>query len=237
MAQGFMAGFTTYENQSLSDIVEDIGNWIDYSEKTIEFFENTIDEIKNTAFYNKISYDYKSFMYEAIQICRTNIEDFKQVLNAIEQNQLTSEKVDLFFKIGKRAVSNSEENKKCFKGYGDERWHDYGNPDFHKVEDLYAKFGDYSATLWDVTNAAVRLRDYIDVPKEVTSLKYENKSINIGNGNTITKSAIGYDNQVDNQIEETKTEKWYSKIAWNIVVPIIVGLAVIIIAAWLGLEN
>ena len=111
MAQGFMAGFTTYENQSLSDIVEDIGNWIDYSEKTIEFFENTIDEIKNTAFYNKISYDYKSFMYEAIQICRTNIEDFKQVLNAIEQNQLTSEKVDLFFKIGKRAVSNSEENK------------------------------------------------------------------------------------------------------------------------------
>ena len=34
MAQCFMAGMTSYENQSLADISEDITHWITYSEET-----------------------------------------------------------------------------------------------------------------------------------------------------------------------------------------------------------
>ena len=41
---------------------------------------------------------------------------------------------------------------------------------FKMVEDIYAMFGDYCATLWDVTNAASRLKDYIDIPKDNKTL-------------------------------------------------------------------
>lgn len=237
MAQCGMAGFTTYENQSLSDIVEDIKFWIEYSKQTIEFVQKTIAEIKDKEFFEKISYEYKSYIFEIIQICKTNIEDFQQVLYAIENHQLTNDKVSLFFKIGKRAVTNSDDNKKYFKLSDDGRCHDYGNPDFHKIEDLYAKFGDYSATLWDVTNAAVRLRDYIDVPKEISTMKYENKSINIGNGNEIVGSAIGYDNKAEIKTNGDNEEKLPSKIVWNVLVPIVVGVIVVAICVWLGIQK
>lgn len=237
MAQCGMAGFTTYENQSLSDIISDIKQWIDYSKEVVEFFEKTIEETRNTDFFNKIPYEYKSYIFEIIRICKTNIEDLSQVLFSVENHQLTNEKVNLFFKIGKRAVSNSDDNKKYFKLSDDGHWHDYGNPDFHKIENLYAKFGDYSATLWDVTNAAVRLKDYIDVPKEVSTMKYENNSINIGNGNEIVDSTIGFDNKVEAQNKKESQEKLPTKILWNIFVPIIVGVIVVALCVWMGIQN
>lgn len=73
--------------------------------------------------------------------------------------------------------------------------------------------------------------------KEHIVVKHEDKSIHIGDGNTIVGSVIGQDNKVVTENKDTKKDKWYSKITWKIIVPILVSLATMIIAAWLGLEN
>lgn len=73
--------------------------------------------------------------------------------------------------------------------------------------------------------------------KEHIVVKHEDKSIHIGDGNTIVGSVIGQENKVVTENKDTKKDKWYSKITWKIIVPILVSLATMIIAAWLGLEN
>ena len=240
MAQSFMAGMTSYENQSLTDIVKDITHWIEYSEKTKSDISNLLSALKETKFYVQIPYDYKAMIHEMPQICQTNIDDMKRTLESIHAHSLTHGNVELLWKVGKRAIGNGDDNKKYFKTRDDGYWHDYGNPEFKIVEDIYARFGDYCATLWDVTNAASRLNDYIDVPKEVTTMKVENNSVNIGNNNQITSSVIGSKNTTEIEQEtaapKNKEESFASKSFWQIFVPILVIVVGAAICVWLGLN-
>ena len=66
MAQGFIAGMTSYENQSLQNIVDDIINWIEYSEDVKKAITNKYSELKNSEFYKKIPYDYKAMINECL---------------------------------------------------------------------------------------------------------------------------------------------------------------------------
>ena len=240
MAQSFMAGMTSYENQSLTDIVEDIMRWIAYSEKTKDKIIDLLSKLKNTRFYSQIPYDYKAMIHEIPQICQTNIDDMRRTLEVIQSHALTQGAVDLFWKVGKRAIENGNDNKKYYKSRDDGYWHDYDNIEFRMVEDIYAMFGDYCATLWDVTNAASRLKDYIDVPKEVTTMKIENNSVHIGNNNQISNSVIGSQNTAEIEQEtvvpEQKEESLASKSFWQILVPIVVGVIVVAICVALGLS-
>lgn len=231
MAQCAMAGMTSYENQSLADIVKDIERWISYSEEVKREVTKLLSKIKATQFYTQISYDYKSTMCEMPQICQTNIDDLTRTLESINSHSLTQGNVELFRKVGIRAYENGEDNKKYFKIRDEGYWHDYGNPEFHMVEDVYAMFGDYCATLWDITNAASRLKDYIDIPKEVTTMKIEDHSINIGDGNKIKKSNFHSKNKTTNNTKGTS-----SKVLWQVIVPIVVGVIVVAICVALGLS-
>ena len=231
MAQCAMAGMTSYENQSLADIVKDIERWITYSEEVKSEVTELLSKIKASKFYTQISYDYKSTMHEMPQICQTNIDDLTRTLESINSRTLTQGNVELFRKVGRRAYENGEDNKKYFKIRDEGYWHDYGNPEFHMVEDVYAMFGDYCATLWDVTNAASRLKDYIDIPKEVTTMKIEDHSVNIGDGNKIKKSNFNSKNKTTTNAEGTS-----SKVLWQVIVPIVVGVIVVAICVALGLS-
>lgn len=233
MSQGFIAGGTSYENQSLSDIIHDIHYWIKYSKEIITFFEKQIEEINQTDFINKIPFDYLLFIQQIPKICRTNIDDFNRVLNAIETHTLTRKKIEMFCKIGKRAHTNSDNNRYLFKCSNDGNWHDYSNNDFYKVEDLYAKFEDYCATLWDVTNAAHRLQDYIDTHKEITTMKYEDKSIHIGDGNKIENT--NFNSEVNNS--SSPENIFFKNLFWKLIVPILVGVIVAVICFYLKINN
>ena len=50
--------------------------------------------------------------------------------------------------------------------------------------------------------------------------KKNDNSIHIGNGNSIKNSTIG--NTIKNSKVEENTEKWYQKLIWQIIIPIIV---------------
>lgn len=50
--------------------------------------------------------------------------------------------------------------------------------------------------------------------------KKNDNSINIGNGNKIKNSTIG--NYSNNSKDKDHTEKWYQKLMWQIIIPIIV---------------
>lgn len=87
------------------------------------------------------------------------------------------------------------------------------------------------------------IKDALDVEKkqhseQTTINKYEDKSVHIGDNAVIFNSDVVSNNKVSNVEENNKptVESWYEKIAWNIIIPIIVGLIASIISVWLGLN-
>lgn len=241
MSQGFFAGGTSYEEQSLRDIKEDIGGWIESSSEALVFFEKTLVQLKETEFYKKrVPFDYLCVIASAQKNFATNIEDLKLVRKAIIGNKISEGIVNLFYKVGERAHKNERENKEIFDLRDDGYWHDYDDPDFRKVEALYIEYANYCCTLFDICNAAHRLKDYINsdisasniisIDASDNSVSVDN-SVKIGDRNTIQNSAIGKNAEIGQEKETA-----FSKIIWEIIIPIIVGLAIIIISLWLGLE-
>ncbi len=66
-------------------------------------------------------------------------------------------------------------------------------------------------------------------------MKQENNSVKIGKKNKITNSVIGSYNQITNE-DQQQSEKWYNKLFWKIIIPVVVGVAVAAICLWIGLK-
>jgi len=241
MSQGLFAGGTSYEEQSLQDIKEDISGWIDYSSEVLVFFEKTLVQLKETEFYKKkVPFDYLCVINSVPRLCNTNIADLKITLKAIEEDKITDEIVNLFSKVGKRTYDNERENRTEYKSIDDGYWHDYDDSDFRRVESLYTKYANYCCTLFDICNAACRLKDYvnsdisasniINIDASDNSVSVDN-SVKIGDRNTIRNTAIGKD--AENSLGK---ETVFSKVLWKIIIPIIVGIVTAVLLVCLGLE-
>lgn len=70
--------------------------------------------------------------------------------------------------------------------------------------------------------------------------KHEDNSVHLGNNNQISNSVIGSQNaaeiEQETEVPESKKQSIISKGFWQILIPIAVGLIVVAIAAWLGLQ-
>lgn len=69
-------------------------------------------------------------------------------------------------------------------------------------------------------------------------MKYEDSSIHIGNKNKIENSVIGKCEQINNakNAKSDKSEKWYTKLFWKLIIPIAVVVVAAVICLWLGLK-
>lgn len=63
--------------------------------------------------------------------------------------------------------------------------------------------------------------------------KKEDNSIHIGNGNKIKNSVIGQNIKISQDHVE---EKWYQKLTWKLIVPILVVVAGAALCFWLGIN-
>ena len=76
--------------------------------------------------------------------------------------------------------------------------------------------------------------------KETIVMKIEDNSVHIGDNNHISNSAVGSKNKTEVEQKadecERKKETLLSKTFWQILVPIVVGVIVVAIAVWLGLQ-
>lgn len=236
MAQGFIAGSTNYSEQSIIDIKSDIESWISYSRRIKALFEGTIAELKEKNYWNgKVSVDFQAFCYSVPKICDTFCSDFEIVLTAINADRITAREITLMTNIYRVSVENEEYSWKSFKGKdGGYRWHNYGNPLFEKVEQLYGDGRDFFVTLRDVSNAVARMEDYMKDEKTVIDNSVHNDhSITIGDGNKIKKSVIGNNNTTETPQKESS---FWSKFWLPLLITIIGGVAVAGICFWLGLN-
>lgn len=71
-------------------------------------------------------------------------------------------------------------------------------------------------------------------------IKVEDNSVKIGDNNVVESSVVSAKNsgEIEQKINDAGSkDKWYSKIAWNVIAPIIVGVAIVAICFWLGIQS
>lgn len=142
----------------------------------------------------------------SISFFQTIIDDLNLVISAIDQNNISAREINLLRKIGQNSINyNVNDYPKSFKGHDNYSWHDYGNPDFHNIEDMYAHGRDFFVTLQDATNAASRLEDYMSTQTQNTV----NNTMNI-TGN-VSNSQFQQGTTNSSQTQEVHTEFDYTK--------------------------
>lgn len=245
MSQSLFAGMTNYDEQSISDIRDDIIRWRKYSQDIKQYFEETISELKKTGYWNKVPFDFACFCESIPMICDTFYRDFNIILSAIDSDSISKRELSLMKNIYSCSYENERLSWKTFKNRDDGPWKKYGNPEFTKVKNLYEKSRDFFVTLKDVGNATARMEDYVKPHNNIVN-NIEDKSIHIGNSNTIESSQIGNigdSNTIENsQIRNNVTEKahkesFFQKYTGEIIAGIIITVVGAVICTWLGLNN
>lgn len=192
MSQGIWGGATSYEEQSLNDILDDINLWIDYTKKTKNFLETNKDTLVKEKYWNTIPFNFQATLLSTITQQKTFLEDFQLIIKAIKNDSITEREVKLLQKAGRNSLNF---NREYGRTYNEEcRWKDYNDPLFQIAEEMYQKGRDYFVTLQDASNAASRLNDYISHKPQISQT---NITQNIsGNGNQV--SAINHGNMTQN---------------------------------------
>src|SRR5699024_1569925 len=181
MAQGIFGGMTSYEDQSIADIVEDIKRWTAYTKEIKKFIEDGIDALKDSGFWANIQYNFQATLMSSIRCQNTIISDIGFILKAIEETKLTNREVELMKIVGMNTIEYTGENEETYKE--EHNWKAYGNKDFKLVEELYGNGRDYFVTMQDAVNVSVRLGDYINVVPNVVNQNIT-QTVN-GNKNTV----------------------------------------------------
>ncbi len=207
MAQGFMAGATNYDDQSIEDIIENITDWISFTKETKDFFEKNIEILRKNGYWDEtIPYDFQSTLVQSIRCFRTFIVDLEGVLLAIANKRITVKEVNLLKKIGTNSSDYSREYGRTYNG--GERWKVYSNENFKIAEQLYANGRGYFENLKDAGNIYSRLNDYVDPVQPILN-------------NNITQTIHGTNNQVaginngsmsQNNIGSTGIENEFDKV-------------------------
>ncbi|MDF2609307.1 MAG: hypothetical protein K0R92_781 [Lachnospiraceae bacterium] len=212
MTQGIIGGATSYEEQSLLDILCDINNWIDYTSDRKAFILTQKDKLDNSLFWDKIPFDFQLTILTTISYFDTILYDLNIVKKSIENSCITEKEVILLRNIGRKS---REYNREYGKTYKDEHlWKDYGNPDFHVAEEIYSEGRDYFVTLQDAGNAASRLENYMEkgniinntlsFSAPITGSQIQQGTINSSQSMTVENN-FDYDKVMDvlNKIQKT----------------------------------
>ena len=219
MAQGIFAGGTDYSGQTIREIKSDIENWMEYSQKIKNEFNQIISELMDDKYWEtEVPFEFRSFCEGTVRICDTFYSDFQIVVKSIESDNVTKREIELMKNIYTVAVDYENWSWRSFR-QKDGYWHDYGNPLFLKAERLYADGRDFYVTLKDVSNALCRMEDYV---KDERITQINDNSINIGDNNDLRNVRINHEQNVNR--ESQPKESWFKKFWWTFLVPIAVAV-------------
>jgi hypothetical protein len=160
MGQSLIGGATSYEEQSLTDILDDVKKWVEYtldSKSKILEYKNQFQD----AYWYKIPWNFQLTITSTLMFLDTILFDLGLIKAALLANNVTSKEVALLRNIGRNATKKNIEYGKTFKE-DNCYWHDYKDAQFKIAEKIYCEGRDYFVTLMDADNAAHRLEDYMN---------------------------------------------------------------------------
>jgi len=127
----------------------------------LEYLETTIQSLISNNYWNtNVPNNFKSQIGYCLRAYRTTIQEFKEISKEIE-TKVEQQHVNRLKRISKTADEINGSIGKLWHQDYNEIYKDYGDPNFTKVEHIYATTRDVAVSLLDFDNAAYRLEDYI----------------------------------------------------------------------------
>lgn len=166
MAKGMFAGSTDYSHQTLDDIKSDIKSEVENLNYFIEKIKENIEFLEDNDYWNSnVPNNFKWFISYCLKAYDTARIDFSDILNDIDYEVKEHHCIRLN-KISTVADEINRDIGRLWHQDYNEKYKDYGNSNFTKVENIYAITRDIAVNLLDFDNLAVRLRDYIGQSKK-----------------------------------------------------------------------
>ena len=158
MSRGLLAGMTDYSHQTFQDILGDLDDWKTSLLDTTNFIQTTIKQLEDNGYWSNVPFNMKALVAYALRFfdtCYAEIDDIRKKLeidvqhhHIVRLQSLAKTAHDLDLDFGK--VWHREYDLK-----------DYGNPNFTKVEKVYAQGRGMAADMFDLSNVAARLEIFL----------------------------------------------------------------------------
>lgn len=198
MARADTAGMTDYSHQSIDDILKDLNNCLIVLKATIPLLEDEHRKLAENKYWKNVVSEYKWIF------SRTNIF-FETVIKEIEEikEQLLIEvqtnHVQRLHKLDKTSYEIYMEWNDVW--INDVKSKEYGNPNFLILESLRNRCGNILLNLFDLSNMAERLKDYLG---RKGNLKQSNSGVNNKievnvDGSVSGNLIIGDDNEISHK--------------------------------------
>lgn len=172
MARSLLTGTTDYRNQSLKDIQSDLIEWKKNIEDTINSIMLLDSILQKNKYWEKVPSNVIGLFNYLMKFFKTSSVELEEIILEITQ-EVKSNHVTRIRSLAKTAhVLDLDFNRIWHREYEDK---DYGNPDFSLLEDIYCKARDMNNDMFDLSNVASRLEDFIGVKKNEVELGTNSK--------------------------------------------------------------
>lgn len=149
---------TDYSHQNLGDMEDDLKDWINFIDETVNEIKNNINTLHENKYWRNVDQDFIILIKYSLKFYQTCRDEIISILNEI-QSEIRRDHYKRLRHIGDKAIELNHDFGKIW--HREYRNKDYGNDNFKLVESIYAKGRDIAVDLQDIQSLAIRLKDYI----------------------------------------------------------------------------
>jgi len=158
VVRSLFAGMSDYSHQSFDDMLSDLKTLVNILKQTSNILKGNAEKLKELKYWDKIPIDFTALIQRSIKFYNTSIQEISEIVKEI-QEEVRSDHV-------RRLCTLSKTARKLNNDYGT-IWHqkydnkEYNNKYFKLVEELYREGRQMAIDMLDLSNIAVRLKDFI----------------------------------------------------------------------------
>jgi hypothetical protein len=158
MTRSMLAGITDYRHQTLKDILSDLQKWVNELEQVTSIMNENIEKLEGVGYWDEVSDDFKSTIYYSLKFYKTSVEEIKSMLLEFGKEVRKDHIVRIKRLSEVAAELDRDFGKAWYQHYGKK---EYGKGEFKLVEKLYQEGRGMAIDMWDLSNLAERLEDFV----------------------------------------------------------------------------
>lgn len=207
MVRDILVGGTDFSTQSINEIKFELNNWINETEKTMEKIikvRKNLNEQHDNYYNNHTSFNFKERVKESLVFYESVIETSNEILTGLD-----GVVKDYHVKIAQNISDNAHKLYKSYRrAWKEDRFmHRYDDSLFKEVESIYKEGSDMLGDLWDFSNLASRLKDYVGRGETTTTQVNKNFTDNSSSININNSSNVKFSGDIDNSINKRENHK------------------------------
>ena len=195
MSRADTAGMTDYSHQSLNAILQDLSDWSVRLGKTTSYLESNRKIIIDNGYWNNVNGDFKWILARSFMFFETALSEIEEIREQLTI-EVQSNHIERLNRIG--ITSHEIYMEWSDVWVNDVKPKQYGNSNFLILEDLRNNSGNMVTDLFDLSNVANRLNDFIGRKSNLNQSVVNNYRNEINVNGDVTGNIInGNNNEVN----------------------------------------